>query len=691
MKAIIHNKYILLQLILLCSFIAGCKKEKSPFTGKDNFITAFSLKKSGTVFTATVTDSLISVKAPEGFSLDSAVVSFSVSENASIYPDPGTITSWNEEMLFVVTSHNSMKKTFRYTIERSSIMADGSIVLGTQADVEVFGNLGITEISGSLIIGNKAGTDSITTLAPLYKLRKIGYSLTINPTYAGKEFVGFDNLKEIGDGLIIESVNKLEKIALPELISAGRISIKTEATQSVIFPALRQVKKSMLVQTPLAGFSFPQLQTVGETLNMDGVYGKNAPLAEISFPSLKEAGNIWLGGYQKAGKIELPELTRCGDITLFFLNTVYAMITPKLQTLSGKLSIPEQTEITELVFPALRTAGTIEVLSKKVNAIELPLLNAIDNDLRLATVSVKSIKGFTALTSIKGELYLRDLPNMSALELPASLREIGILTLNNRQVNAPSEIDVRGYNIKEIRLEVSTPVKLIGDEVYNGTLTVNPSSLTTFPQLQGFVEIDSLSFGGYISNINDLQVPCIKKIKKGFQVPNNNVQAFNMPDLESVGGDFIINHFQGLTVDVLDFPKLKKVAGNFNVMVQSESTKTLRLSALQSIGGNCSIGTGFDSRCLSSILFPGLETIGGKLTIYAEYADWYPNTALTNLDGFSMLKKVNAIEVSTQSVLESFEGLKNAFPSINETGWKAFDNGYNPTYNDLAAGKWINP
>lgn len=691
MRTYIHHIMIAGIFILPVIISGGCKKEKSPFLGTDHYITAFSLQKSGTVFTASVTDSSIVVKAPEGYSLDSAVVSCSVSENAVIYPDPAAITSWNEEMLFVVTAYDQSQKTFKYSVERTSILAEGSVVLSTQADVEAFGSQGITEISGSLIIGNKAGTDSITTLAPLYKLRKIGYSLTINPTYAAKEFVGFDNLTEIGDGLIIESVNRLEKIAFPELISAGRISIKTEATQAVVFPALKQVSTSILVQTPLAGFSFPLLQTVGETLTMDGVYGKDAPLREISFPSLKDAGNIWLGGYPKAGKIELPELTKTGDITLFFTNALYAMIAPKLQTLSGKLSIPEQTEITELVFPALRTAGTIEVSSKKVNAIELPLLGTIENDLRLAVVSVKGIKGLTALTAIKGELYLRDLPNMTALELPASLQQIGILTLNNRQVNAPAEIDVRGLNVKEIRLEVSTPVKLIGNEVYEGTLTINPASLTTFPELQGFSELDSLSFAGYISNINDLHLQGIRKIRKGFQIPNNNVQAFSMPDLESVGGDFVINHLQGITTSILDFPKLKMVAGNFSTTIQSSSVKTLQFSALEFIGGDCSIGTGFDNRCLSALLFPALQTIGGKLRVYAEFADWYPNTALTNLDGFAALTNVNAIEVSTQMVLESFAGLKNAFPSITETGWKAFDNDYNPTYSDLAAGKWIKP
>lgn len=690
MKAMIYYRFFL-PCIILTVMISGCKKEKSSFTGRDNFITAFSLKKSGTTFTATITDSTIAVKAPEGFSLDSAAVTFAVSENAEIYPDPATITLWDEELLFVVTSHNNTRKTFRYTIERSSNLAEGSVVLGTQAEVEAFGAQGITEITGSLIIGNKAGTDSITTLAPLFKLRKIGYSLTINPTYAGREFVGLDNLTEIGDGLIIESVNRLEKIALPELASAGRISIKTEATQSVIFPALKQVSKTMLVQTPLAGFSFPLLQTVGETLTMDGIYGKNSPLTEISFPSLKQTGNIWFGGYQKAGKIELPELTKAGDLTLFFTNALYAIIAPKLQTLSGKLTIPEQTEMTELVLPALRTAGTIEVLSKKVNAIELPLLSMVEQDLRLATVKAKGLEGFTALTAVKGELYLRELPNMTAFDLPASLKEIGILTLNNRQVEAPAEIDVRGLNAKEIRLEVATPVQLIGDDIFKGTLTVNPTALTGFPQLVGFKEIDSLSFAGYISNIIDLQITGIRKINKGFQVPNNSVQVFSMPDLETVGGDFVISQFQNLTDAVLDFPKLKTIAGNFSLMVQSSTTKTLQFSSLQSIGGNCAIGTGFDDRCLSELLFPVLETIAGKLTVYAEFSDWYPNTALTNLDGFSHLKTVGAIEVSTQMVLESFEGIKNAFPSINESGWKAIDNAYNPSYSDLVAGKWIKP
>jgi hypothetical protein len=171
-------------------------------------------------------------------------------------------------------------------------------------------------------------------------------------------------------------------------------------------------------------------------------------------------------------------------------------------------------------------------------------------------------------------------------------------------------------------------------------------------------------------------------------MPNNNVSTFGMPDLEEVGGDFIINQFQQLTVEILEIPKLKKVGGDFNVMIQSATVSSIKFAALASVGGNMGIGTGFDNRCLSHILFPSLLTIGKKLSIYEEYPDWYSNTKLADLDGFATLKTVQGINVSGQSVLTSYEGFKNVLPSFTATNWSATNNAYNPSYADLSAGNW---
>src|SRR4051812_7933528 len=184
--------FLLVAAILV---FTACRKEKNDFQGRDNFITSFTLKKGGTTFTASITDSVIVIKAPEGYSLDSAIADVSLSEHAAMYPDPASLTQWDEEALFVVHAWNGERKTYKYTVDRSPILTAGSVVLATQADVDAFAKQGATEIAGSLIIGSMAGKDSITNLAALYKLKRVGYALIIYPTYSGRQMVGLDNLQ----------------------------------------------------------------------------------------------------------------------------------------------------------------------------------------------------------------------------------------------------------------------------------------------------------------------------------------------------------------------------------------------------------------------------------------------------------------------------------------------------------------
>jgi len=183
-----NHRYIY-QLVTGCllasvTFFSACKK-KSDFVGIDNYITSFSLKKGSTTFMAAITDSSIIINAPEGFSLDSATATVKLSEHASIYPNPSAIISWNEESQFVVNAYDGARKIYRYTIQRKGISVDNDVVLATQADVDAFAAQGATEIAGNLIIGAMTGTDSITNLNGLYKLKKIGYSLIVYPTFSG--------------------------------------------------------------------------------------------------------------------------------------------------------------------------------------------------------------------------------------------------------------------------------------------------------------------------------------------------------------------------------------------------------------------------------------------------------------------------------------------------------------------------
>ncbi|MBE9600964.1 hypothetical protein [Pedobacter sp. MC2016-24] len=686
----LKNRNVFFMLLAGLLALTSCKKEVS-FEGADNYITSFSLNQSGSVIYAAISDRSITLKAPEGLSLDQAKVAVVLSENATIYPDPSSITEWDDEMQFVVTAHNGTKQTYKYTVVRSSIAAEETIILPTQADVDAFGKQGITEIKGSLIIGRVTGKDSVTSLAPLSKLKKIGYSFTLYPTYSGKDLIGLENLERIGADLQIEGVRSLQNIVFGNLVNAGSIYIKSPVAVSFEFPSLKTVNKTLTLDGPIAGVSLPGLSTVGGLLSLNTASNSGAMLSKVAFPSLKETGGLSFTYFTKLEKIDLSELLKTGDFNMVSLAGLYTISAPKLQTATGKITIPTTSALREVSFPALVQAGGLSIEAKTLNSLEFPVLKTVSGILKVNNIAVDGIKNFTALTEVGTELYLGELTKMTSFGLPAGLKKIGKLTIYNRLVAVPAEINVKGLTVAELNMQTTGSVKLIGDDVFKGTLTINPTALTNFPVLQGFSEVDSLGFNGYISNINDVQINGIKKINKSFLMPNNNVKTFSMPDLEEVGGNFTINHFNGVTQATIEIPKLKKIGGDFNVQIQSTLVSTLKFTALTTVGGNFNLGTGYSTRCLTNVLFPVLEKVGKKLSIYAQNdSQSYVNNKVTNLDGFSALKNVTAIDVKAQTSLVSFAGFKNAFASISATSWTTSKNAYNPTYADLAAGRWTN-
>ncbi|RZM08820.1 MAG: hypothetical protein EOO88_49670, partial [Pedobacter sp.] len=292
----IFNKlrYRFVLVIVVMSCLSACKKELQ-FEGGDNYIQSFSLKTDNSVFTAALTGQDIVVKAADDVSLDGASASIRLSENARIYPDPATITKWDEDQQFVVTAHNGEKLTYKYSVERSSVLSENSVVLATQSDVDEFKKLGVTEIAGSLVIGEPLGKDSITDLSALMNLKKIGYSLVINSTYAATKLTGFDKLTTVGGAIKIESVKNLAEINFPELRTAGSIFVLNLSMQALSFPKLTEVNKFIDVNAPIAALSMPNLRKVGELFSVLNYSGKAADVQVMSFPSLKETGGLIIG------------------------------------------------------------------------------------------------------------------------------------------------------------------------------------------------------------------------------------------------------------------------------------------------------------------------------------------------------------------------------------------------------------
>lgn len=697
MNSFIKINRLLFSLLAVLTLFSACRKE-DPFIGTDNYIVSFSLKQGGTTLNAEISNNLITIKAPDGFSLNDAVATVKLSEKASIYPAPSAITDWDDEMIFAVTARNGEQIHYKYTVSRNSIEADGTVVLETQADVDAFGEKGITAITGNLVIGRTIGKDSITSLAPLATLKEIKYSLTVYPTFSGEDLTGLDKLEKVGGDIRMESLVNLASVSFPELVTAGDIFIKNTLIGMASFPKLISVSKTLTLDAPLEEIHFPNLKTTGGKITLNTASNSNAMLTRISFPSLEEAGAAGFTYFKNVTKVEFPELKKVGDMSFTQLTLLTVIIAPKLEVSTGTISIPSTPYLSEVSFPSLTEANVLNFDSKTIRVLDFPKLRTVKTSMSILSAMVNGIADFKALERIEGDLVLYDLPQMTSLDLPSTLQWIGKLSINRRTAPVMDEINIKGVKVGELKIMANAILsKITGDDIFHGTLTISAGSATynngypSFPELTGFHEVDSLSLDGYVSTMDTVHIRSIKKINKGFRLENNNIKRFSMPDMEEIGGNFYFARLDQGVDGTLEFAKLKKIGGSFEMAVGSLVTRTLRFSSLETVNGNFTLNTGYSTgRDLENVEFPALNTIGGKLVIQGN-GPTNPNLVLTNLDGFATLKNVQSMQVINQKAIVSFEGLKEAFKSINASGWSASGNNYNPTYDDLLNGYWVKP
>ncbi len=687
-------KQTIIAILAVCLIFTGCTEDPSIFDGRDNYITSFKLEKDGNTYNVTFYGDSLIVTIPDDISLDGATVNYSISENASINPDPETITDWDDEILFGVTSYNGNRKLYQYSVNRNSINAEGTVVLSTQDEVDAFGELGKTSIAGNLVIGRTVGTDSITSLSALSELKSVGYSVIINPTYSGSDFTGLDQLEAVGGEIRIDYIETLSDVSFPGLKTVGGIYLKSEVITSVQFSELTSISNDATIDCPLSSLSLDNLHYTGGRLEILDAYSKG-DISEVSLPWLEEAGELYFARFPEATKLKLPELKSTARLHIYYMPSLMLLHCPLLHEVTEIIDIYSPS-IPELSFPSLTQAGGIDLETSGLQNLDLSALTSVTNDLYLQYLKIRNLDCLPSLTSVGGIFTIYNLTNMETFVAPSSLTSIGELKFYNYNSPPPSEIYVQGLDLGQLTLArsaLSEGVKIIGDDDFHGTLCIQYESVSSgiivaFPELEGFSTVDSLSFGGYLSTSTSVNVAGIKKINKGFHLPNGNETGFYLPDLEEVGGDFIINHFNRVTDETMEFPKLKTIDGDFDVKVLSQYVQTLSFPALESVSGNFTLATGYTATSLSSALFESLESIGGILTImsYPNYSRY--NTLMDDLDGFLALTSVAGVNITNQSALASFEGLKNCISSFSSFEWNVSDNAYNPTYEDMTSGSW---
>jgi hypothetical protein len=338
----------------------------------------------------------------------------------------------------------------------------------------------------------------------------------------------------IWDGDLTVTTGDLQQgtyAAVRVVTGALRVSGAGEATLA----ALEAVGGDVLLSEQVE-IALPSLVSVAGKLRTDG-----------SVPTLAAPRLALVGGDLDAGSIvelALPALERVAAI--WISDEIVAIDLPALVDIAGDLVVADDAALARVSLPALTSAGRIELHLDADATVDLGRLSGLASLAISSTGATRTELDLARLGNVSGELLLHDLAIADLSSLP-NLRKAGILRISaNAALTA-----VTGLHAN---LEVGE-LDLVG----NGALT----SLAGLPA---------------IGTVERLKV-------------NNNDALVDLRGLDGItwakGNVFVGNN---LVLQSLDGLALRRIDGELRLLRNFELTSITALDALQTLGGDLSVG-----------------------------------------------------------------------------------------------------
>lgn len=690
------NKFLAL-LFAAVLLLPACSDDDPaiPEDADDNFITALTLTLDGTRYDAVIANGEVTVSVPYNRPLTGATAELQYTPSATILPDPETITDWNREQIFRVTSYNGAVNEYVYRIIREEIVQTGDLEIRTAEEAEAFAETDVTVLEGNLILGtDEEEAEPLTQIAALSKLKEVRGTIIIRNSFGG-DMSGLNNVITAG-GIQIGTAEAPAATTLDMLCMKG----------------LRQIEGDITVYDPAVAYvQFDKLETIGGSCTIS-----STGFANLEMPELTAVA----GGLELLGTTEKDEAG--GMITAIEL--------PKLTTVGGRLAIGDLSALATISLPALAEAGSIEctTLPTTFSRLALPALSIVDGDFTVASVFQQSTKGNDQLTEIEGLDQVTEIRGTLTFSYLAalkptfgSLRRLGGLTLTSMQLQTHtldlSQVDLQPYGetVPTIMIDSNTYLdKLLTKEdlsQVNLEISGKRSSATTQIELNALI-VNNLKYNG--STLTLLELP-FERILGDCDISVNSRGGVSAPELTEVGG------YLQVTISVMptlfSFPKLEQVGGQFCFPGTVSATTSVDFSRLKSVccaedphyareGDISSTPYGsFFFRVSSRAVdcFPSLEHVGGKgLTIYGAKSLSLP--ALQTIDGtLAVTESTTLTEIDLPALtrltglffrkLTKFTDFTQFGPfvqegQIAEADWSVTSCGYNPTYEDMQAGRY---
>lgn len=713
----------LLTIALIATLcFSSCSDDDVPADADQNFITSATFTINDTTYEAIISKNEVTITVPYTVSLDKAKAIFAYTSSAKVYPDPATITDWDNERSFRVVAYNGNENVYTYRVIKDEIRQDGDVTLANATQITSFAESNVTVINGNLTIGADDG-DDITDIKELVKLKQVAGKLIIKNTYKGGDLTGLDNLESIGGLSIGDSINwsssPIYQVSLPALERVtGNVVIRNNSIKWLMASELTEITGNMsLHSSDLQSIQLEKLVLVGANFDVQCVNGKNSD------------GTPKMGG--TIVSLNLPELTTVGDtISANYIENLKNIDLKKLQSAGG------------IIF------GTLPL---NFENIDLSSLQSVEGDMNLTSAIITSAIGslvsrnetltsfgnLDKLQKVGGTLTLANFVNVEQLPVPEKLGGYYLFHLDKAKTTLDfSKTTFLKQNSTESQIRISyTPIaKITGKTVMDCFLNIDRVYLRDgFPTIEGIETINNLRIyiDGSYADLHDPINLSLKKVLGNFHFDGQYVSvqgsttyavpAIHFSNLESVGGYFYISktnffapllrtvggqfHIHQLTyVTDFDISKLESVGTTstatfdredysfYMAFTKFENGTIIRYPSLKKVGGaGMCVDLGGSNANTTELDCPKLEQVDGALRIMGSLRPlsrlW--NKTVTDIK-FPFLKKAENIVIEKFTILTDFSSFETLFNNngISEDKWSIVNCEYNPTYQDMKDGKY---
>ena len=692
-------KIYFLPMLLSLFFLGACDKndEIIPEDADENFITSVVMTVDGKSYTADIADNTVTITVPYTVSLNNAEVEFKYTTSATIIPDPETVTDWDNERTFRVTSYNGDAREYAYKVVKSEIESDGDVELKTTEEVASFAATKTTVVKGNLIIGSDVEeAEKITDISALASLKEVTGNIIIRNSYNGADLTGLDNIASAG-GLQIGSVEAPSKATELHMISmkaletlSGDISVYNDQVTYVLFEKLATIGGSVMFNAPsLQSFEFPVLTSVDKDLNIQGLNGENKAAGTISSLELSELTSV-------GGVLSVNNLAKLTSINLLKLKETGGLDFHTVPVMLETINLPE-----------IETVNGSIIMEANMEAPPAGSFVPQRNDVLLA------FGGMDKLTTVKGQIKIKNFTALKQLPDWSKITTLGSITLDYLE-------DLSGtLTLPNARFETfgetAPQIEIISKMLLNKIETAEDLSNVDFvvKQIQNFKfpEITFKSINNFTctptTNNTDYTIPTIQHVYGNLHVTSTTTDCkAKFPDLEIVDG---YGYIQIITGGTVEMPALKEVGGQFYMSGLFKGCDLPLLSKVCCSASPVYYEEGEGSLAITlqnkSLDLPELLHVGGE-GLFVDDATGITCNKLQTIDGTLQIKYATSLSQETLS-METLETLHGVFFNgltkftdytffgkfiengmITEENWSVAKCGYNPDFQNMKDKKY---